>query len=273
MPPFVIEKPRPDDPSSFPGRNWNAETEAILTAGCVTRSRSPRRRSGSATRRAPETTPTTRRSRRSPTTAISRAGTSITPGLSTPRTTGATSSRRTTTSTRTARSRPSPATTGPRGPGDLPEQLRAAAAPDAEDGHADPRVRGGAGRRQVPRPLRLQQPERDDRRGDRRPEPLLARPREPRAADGLRVGRNAGRPPGRVRRERPHMVPDRKAGDSLKRLAALPGLDHRRQAARANRRSGKFNLEIDGEVAGGAEPRLGTAGRQGRSRSQPAGTQ
>ena len=121
MPPFVVENPRPDDPSSFDGRNWDDRGQAILDAGCEERRRpepgptpSRRRRSGSATRRARRRIPTSPTSRRSRTTATSRAATSTTRGPSTRRTTGATSSRRTPTSTRTASSRSSPATTGPR---------------------------------------------------------------------------------------------------------------------------------------------------------------
>ena len=34
MPPFVIENPRPDDPSSFDGRHWDDRGQAILDAGC-----------------------------------------------------------------------------------------------------------------------------------------------------------------------------------------------------------------------------------------------
>ena len=36
VPPFVIEDPRPGDPSSFPGRNWDSEGQSILSNGCVT---------------------------------------------------------------------------------------------------------------------------------------------------------------------------------------------------------------------------------------------
>ena len=32
--PFVIENPRPDDPSSFPGRNWSERGQEIYNAGC-----------------------------------------------------------------------------------------------------------------------------------------------------------------------------------------------------------------------------------------------
>ena len=66
VPPFVIEDPRPDDPSSFDGRNWDDRGQAILDAGwrrrAADRSRgrppSRRRRSGSATRRARRRIPT-----------------------------------------------------------------------------------------------------------------------------------------------------------------------------------------------------------------------
>ena len=34
VPPFVIENPRPDDPSSFDGRHWDDRGQAILDAGC-----------------------------------------------------------------------------------------------------------------------------------------------------------------------------------------------------------------------------------------------
>jgi uncharacterized repeat protein (TIGR01451 family) len=34
VPPFVVERPRPDDPSSFPGRNWRQRGQAILDRGC-----------------------------------------------------------------------------------------------------------------------------------------------------------------------------------------------------------------------------------------------
>ena len=33
VPPFVIESPRPDDPSSFDGRHWDNRGQAILDAG------------------------------------------------------------------------------------------------------------------------------------------------------------------------------------------------------------------------------------------------
>ena len=36
VPPFVIENPRPGDSSSFPGRNWGEEGQAILNADCAT---------------------------------------------------------------------------------------------------------------------------------------------------------------------------------------------------------------------------------------------
>ena len=36
VPPFMIEDPRPGDPSSFPGRNWSKQGQAILNADCAT---------------------------------------------------------------------------------------------------------------------------------------------------------------------------------------------------------------------------------------------
>jgi uncharacterized repeat protein (TIGR01451 family) len=35
VPPFVVERPRPGDPSSFPGRNWRQRGQAILDRGCA----------------------------------------------------------------------------------------------------------------------------------------------------------------------------------------------------------------------------------------------
>jgi uncharacterized repeat protein (TIGR01451 family) len=35
VPPFVIENPRPDDPSSFAGRNWDERGQQIYNTGCV----------------------------------------------------------------------------------------------------------------------------------------------------------------------------------------------------------------------------------------------
>ena len=34
VPPFTIENPGPDDPSSFPGQNWDDQGQPILNHGC-----------------------------------------------------------------------------------------------------------------------------------------------------------------------------------------------------------------------------------------------
>jgi hypothetical protein len=35
VPPFAIENPRPGDPSSFPGRNWDEVGQELFNRGCA----------------------------------------------------------------------------------------------------------------------------------------------------------------------------------------------------------------------------------------------
>ncbi len=75
--------------------------------------------------------------------------------------------------------------------------------------HADPRVRRGPRRRHLRRPPRLRQPEREDRQSRRPAQNVFSPPAAPtRSADVVRQGAQPGRVPGRVGRERAHVVAD-----------------------------------------------------------------
>ena len=67
-------------------------------------------------------------------------------------------------------------------------------------------------------------------------ENLHARPCEPRPAREVRAGPPRRCLPGRVLRGQLDLVADREQRDRLRRLEALPGLDHGRQTARPDRR-------------------------------------
>ena len=41
VPPFTIENPGPDDPSSFPGQNWDDQGQPILNHGCASEPPAP----------------------------------------------------------------------------------------------------------------------------------------------------------------------------------------------------------------------------------------
>ena len=120
---------------------------------------------------------------------------------------------------------------------------------------ADPRVRGGPGHWRIPRPLRLQQPERRDHHPDpaRQSEPLLAAERQRPAADIVRPRALHRCLPGRVHRG-DHVVADRERAEGLARTRnrAQGGRSRSTSGSSRPRTPGRFALLINGEVKGGA---------------------
>ena len=280
VPPFVIESPRPDDPSSFDGRHWDNRGQAILDAGCDEAppepgpTPEPEKRSGSATRRARRRI---RTSQEEP--AIANNG-DLNGGHLEPH--------RPRVSRRTAwgdiippyvyvgdkdgQTSRSPATTGGRGrAGDLRERLRATRAAYSQEGHPPPRMRRTARRRQVPRPLGLREQERHDRRGDGRPEHVLARPPGPWPADGVRGRPRRGCLPGRVRRLRAHLVAHREQGVREQDLGESAPAARSRSRSGSSPRTTPAASRCGSTARSAAAPRPSAmAGRRERSRSRRA---
>ncbi len=255
VPPFTIENPRSDDPPSFPGRNWDERGQAIYNAGCEEPAPPPEPERKV---RICHATSADKNPYVSNEPAIANNGDlhgghldhtgpvypangwgDIIPPYP--------------TSTRMASRRCSPATTGARRvrrSGRTAASRRIRRIRRARADHADPRVCRGAGGGSFLAHFGYVNPNATtiEPAGER--EQLLAAAGGSRAAGRIRLGTGRGRLPGRVRRRRIDVVPDGEQATAYSDSPRCGGSITIVKNLVPPNDPGRFNLKIDGEVAG-----------------------